>query len=374
MRQSSLLIASIVFLAGPCLAQDSDKNQRAVQRFKSLDKNGDGVLTPDELPRKRLFKFMDKNNDGKIDLDEAKGVRKRMEEAKEAIAKQPKPSHSIAYHKVDGVDSRLLSLDIYSPKSEEETKSNAKRPVVVMIHGGGWAIGDKASKGVIHPKCADFLKKGYLFVSINYRLSPKVKHPVHVQDCARALAYIHDHIAEHGGNPEQMLVMGHSAGAHLAALVSIDDQYLKAHGKDLKIVKGVVLLDGAAYNVPTQIAASAGKERALKMYKDAFGTTDKEWRGASPTLHVKANKNVAPFLIFHAGDRKASEAQAKELGKTLEKAGYKASIEHAKDKTHSSMNRDLGKEKDKPTASIHKFFEGLLKTPPAKKEAPSSGK
>lgn len=370
MKHTILTPLILCSLISPCIAQDAAKD-RAVQRFKSLDKNGDGFVTPDELPRARLFKFMDKNGDGKIDLDEAKGVRKRIEKAKAAIAKQPKPSHSIAYHKVEGVDSKLLSLDIYTPKSNDKSKSQSKRPVMVMIHGGGWAIGDKAGKGVIHPKCADFLKKGYLFVSINYRLSPKVKHPVHVQDCARALAYLHDHIAEHGGNPEQMLVMGHSAGAHLAALVSIDDQYLKAHGKDLKIVKGVVLLDGAAYNVATQIAASAGKKVALKMYKDAFGNTEKEWAAASPTLHVKAKKNVAPFLIFHAGDRKASEAQAKELGKALEKAGYKASIEHAKDKNHSSMNRDLGKKSDKATATIHKFFESLVKGPKPKKD-PSS--
>ena len=364
--KQELLLFTLILVASPCMAQETDKDQRAIQRFKALDKNGDGFLTPDEFPRKRLFKFMDKDGDGRIDLDEAKGVRKRLSDAKKARKNQPKPSHSIVYHKSEGVAPKLLSLDIYTPK-EKEKGSHSKRPVVVMIHGGGWAIGDKAGAGVIHPKCADFLKRGYLFVSINYRLSPKVKHPVHVQDCARALSYIHDHIAEHGGNPEQILLMGHSAGAHLAALVSIDDQYLKVHGKSLKVIKGVVLLDGAAYNVETQIAASAGKKMARKLYKDAFGITKKEWAAASPTLHVKANKNVAPFLIFHAGDRKASENQAKELSRTLVKAGYKASIEHAKDKSHSSMNRDLGKAGDKPTASIHKFFEGLVKAQSPKK-------
>jgi arylformamidase len=119
-------------------------------------------------------------------------------------------------------------LDVYSPR-------DAKRlPVVFWIHGGGWVTGDKSSVQ-IKPKA--FMDRGFVFVSTGYRLLPNVDMATIVRDIAKSIRWVHDHIAEYGGDPERLFVMGHSAGAQLAALVCTDDRYLKAEGLSLAIIR-----------------------------------------------------------------------------------------------------------------------------------------
>ena len=150
-----------------------------------------------------------------------------------------------------GGDPKLNSLDIYAPEGK------TKCPVVVFIHGGGWQIGDKRSGA--QAKGKGFPEQGYVFVSINYRLAPKVKHPVLAQDVAKAIAYVHANIGKYGGDPDRIFVMGHSAGAHLAALVSTDDRYLNAEGLTLKTLRGTILLDGGSYDM-----SATGTKKASK--------------------------------------------------------------------------------------------------------------
>src|SRR5713226_2558393 len=110
-------------------------------------------------------------------------------------------------------------LDVYSPQ-------NAKNlPVVFWIHGGGWQGGDKTD---VQIKPQAFMDKGFVFVSTNYRLLPSVDMATIVHDIAKSIRWVHDHIAEHGGDPNRLFIMGHSAGAQLAALICTDDRYLKA--------------------------------------------------------------------------------------------------------------------------------------------------
>ncbi len=126
-------------------------------------------------------------------------------------------------------------LDVYSPQDAKNL------PVVFWIHGGGWQAGDKSS---VQIKPQVFVDKGFVFVSTNYRLLPHVDMETIVRDIAKSIHWVHDHIAEHGGDPKRLLIMGHSAGAQLAALVCIDDRYLKAEGLSLDIIKGCVPVDG----------------------------------------------------------------------------------------------------------------------------------
>ena len=110
-------------------------------------------------------------------------------------------------------------VDIYAPAGAKNL------PVVFWIHGGGWQAGDKTS---VQIKPQVFVEKGFVFVSTNYRLLPTVEMPAIVQDIAKSIHWVHDHIAEHGGDPKRILVMGHSAGAQLAALICTDERFLKA--------------------------------------------------------------------------------------------------------------------------------------------------
>ena len=146
--------------------------------------------------------------------------------------------------------------------------SNARRlrtempktaPVVFWIHGGGWQGGDKTSA---HAKPKAFVDKGYVFVSTNYRLLPSVDMETIVRDVAKSIRWVHDHIAEYGGDPKRLIVTGHSAGAQLAALICTDDRYLKAEGLSLAIIKGCIPVDGDTYDVPLMIETAAARRKA----------------------------------------------------------------------------------------------------------------
>jgi arylformamidase len=261
-----------------------------------------------------------------------------------------KKSLDIPYASVKGVDPNLLSLDIYAPQNSRGL------PVIVMIHGGGWRRGDKANASMVANKVPYFVNAGYVYVSINYRLSPAVKHPVHVQDVAKALVWIHDHIAQYGGNPNQISLMGHSAGAHLAALVATDDRYLKALGQDLTLLKGVILLDSAAYNLSRSNNESGEGDYMRDLYTQAFGSDPNAWKDASPMTHIAPGKHIPPFLIFYASPRRSKVSQ--ELADALVKAGTSARVVQAEGKDHSAINADIGKVGDRPTQVIMQFLAG----------------
>jgi acetyl esterase/lipase len=134
-------------------------------------------------------------------------------------------------------------LDIYTP----ERASDTHLPVLFWIHGGGWQVGDK-SDVALKPKV--FTERGFVFVSTNYRLLPDVEMDALIRDVAKSLAWVHRNIADYGGDPQQIFVGGHSAGAQLAALICIDDRYLKEQGVPFGVLKGCVPVDGDTYDIP----------------------------------------------------------------------------------------------------------------------------
>ena len=139
---------------------------------------------------------------------------------------------------------KLQTLDVYSPAEAKGL------PVVFWIHGGGWQGGDKSE---VYTKPQVLNGKGFVFVSINYRLLPKVDMATLTRDVAKAVRWVHDHIAEYGGDPKRLLIMGHSAGAQLAALLCTDERYLKEEGLSFAIIKGCVPVDGDTYDIPAMI-------------------------------------------------------------------------------------------------------------------------
>ncbi len=245
---------------------------------------------------------------------------------------------------------KLTQLDVYQPAGGE------KLPVMVFIHGGSWWAGDKRLDS---HKPTFFTGRGYVFVSVNYRLSPKVQHPVHVEDVAKAIAWIHANIAEYGGDPNRIFLLGHSAGAHLAALVATDERYLKENGTDLSAVKGVIVLDGGGYDIPAIV--NSGEPFAKSRFKRAFGDTVSVWKDASPLSHVAAGKGIPPFLLVHAGKRKVSREQAETFAKALHDAGVRAEVFHAADKNHLTVNRAIGDDEDETTQAIMTFLNSIVK-------------
>src|SRR4051794_6759569 len=241
------------------------------------------------------------------------------------------------------------TLDVYAPA---EGKGH---PVVLWIHGGGWRQGDKRG---VQKKPEAFVEKGLVFVSTNYRFVPNVTVKEMTGDIARAIRWVHDHAEEYGGDPNTILVMGHSAGAHLAALVCTDDRYLKAEGLSLAIIKGCVPVDTAVYDVVKQIESVGGPRSAI--YSSVFGDSESQ-KDSSPVAHVAKGKGIPPFLILHVADRPDSKAQSGMLARALQDAGVSAKIVPAEGKTHGTINSDLGLPDDKPTRALWEFLDGALK-------------
>ncbi|MBL0174381.1 MAG: alpha/beta hydrolase [Ignavibacteria bacterium] len=142
-----------------------------------------------------------------------------------------------AYDTIPGVDPKLLRLDVYVP-----TGATHSLPTVMYVHGGYWNVGDKSAVGV---KPALFTSKGYVFVSVNYRLSPDppdtaavdaVRHPTHARDVAKAIRTLYDNARQFHGDTSRFLLIGHSAGAHLVDIVSTNPRFLEEAGLSLHVL------------------------------------------------------------------------------------------------------------------------------------------
>jgi arylformamidase len=249
-------------------------------------------------------------------------------------------------------------LDIYSPRGSKNL------PVVFWIHGGGWQTGDKTS---VQIKPQFFMDNKIVFVSTNYRLLPDVDMGTIVRDIAKSLRWVHDHIAEHGGDPQRLLVMGHSAGAQLAALVSIDDRYLKAEGLSLAIIKGCVPVDGDTYDVPAIIETGETRRRVHGLpqakfgHREKFGNDAAKHRDLSAVTHVAKDKGIPPFLILHVAEHPDTSAQAQRLGNVLKEAGVSVTVFGGKETTHNKLNADLGLPGDPATKALDEFVGAALK-------------
>lgn len=249
-------------------------------------------------------------------------------------------------------------LDIYAPP-------NAKNlPVVFWIHGGGWQTGDKSS---VQLKPQFFMDRGFVFVSTNYRLLPSVDMATIVRDIAKSIHWVHDHIAAHGGDPKRLLIMGHSAGAQLAALVCTDERYLKAEGLSLAIIKGCVPVDGDTYDIPAMIETAETRNRVHGLpqpkfgHRVKFGDDPAKHKDFSAVTHVATGKGIPPFLILHVADHPDVRAQAQRLDSVLKEAGIPVTNFGARETNHTKINADLGLPEDPSTKALLEFLGKALK-------------
>ena len=248
-------------------------------------------------------------------------------------------------------------LDIYAPDGAKNL------PVVFWIHGGGWQAGDKTD---VQIKPRVFTERGFLFVSTNYRLLPQVEMSVLIGDVAKSLGWVYKNISKHGGDPKRIFVMGHSAGAQLAALTCIDERYLKAEAVPFDVLKGCVPVDGDTYDVPAIITTAEIRQTVHGFplpefgHRVKFGNDPKKHIDFSAVTHVAKGKGIPPFLILHVAGHPDVTAQAKRLGTVLEKAEIPVTVFGAPETTHSKLNADLGEPEDPATQALFKFLDPLL--------------
>ena len=227
-----------------------------------------------------------------------------------------------------------------------------KAPVLLFVHGGGWSIGDKAHAAPDKAKWAN--SKGWAFASANYRLVPQATVEQQAADVAHAIAWLRSNAAREGLDLNRIVLMGHSAGAHLVALVGTDPRYLTAAGVPMNAVIGAVLLDGAGYDVAAR--ASAEMNIVKPMYEAAFSNDPKRQAALSPTRHAAA-PNVSRWLILPIERRADSQAQSKGLAEALNRAGTSATVIAVPGESHGSLNKGLGEGGDFATKQIERFLD-----------------
>lgn len=228
----------------------------------------------------------------------------------------------------------LQTLDYYPAASAR------RAPLVVFVHGGGWKRGDKRMMAG-SAKLADWQARGYAVASVNYRLVPDATVEDQARDVAAAVARLRRDAATQGHDSDRIVLVGHSAGAHLVALVGTDPAWLRSAGLGPAAVRGIVALDGAGYDVPSQMGENA---RLLgDTYKQAFGTDPARQAALSPTRHAAA-PNAPRFLILHV-DRPDAKRQSEGLASALRAAGTPVELRHVAGRGlvgHMEINRKLG--------------------------------
>lgn len=224
-----------------------------------------------------------------------------------------------------------LALDIYPVPNSKNL------PVVVFVHGGAWMLGDKKTK--IQPKVHLFNSQDYIFVSVNYRLSSffntKTQYPSHPNDVADAVKWLYENIQRYGGNPDNMVLMGHSAGAQIVSLLGTSEAFLPKRGISLKTIKGIISIDTEGYDV-----AGMGDE-GVKIYRRIFGEDAAQWKAASPQLNITAGKNYPSFLVATRGQSYRKQISSNFVN-ALKNAGAEAKHIDVDPYSHFQSNNKIG--------------------------------
>ncbi len=230
----------------------------------------------------------------------------------------------------------LQKMDVFLAKGQD---ASVLAPVIVMVHGGGWCVGDKNMKKTTANKVSGWTPKGFVVVSVNYPMvSDGLMAVAQAEDVARAIVHVQKNAHEWGGDGKRVILMGHSAGAHLVSLVNADADIRNKIG--VAPVLGTISLDSGATNVPVQMT-NPNAVKSLKMrYQEAFGQDEAGWVAASP--HHQLSETASPWLGVCSSTRPDDPCgQAKEYAKKSKSMGIDAyALPIAK--SHGDINNDLG--------------------------------
>jgi acetyl esterase/lipase len=221
---------------------------------------------------------------------------------------------------------RKQRFDVYAPKGVRNA------PVILMVHGGAWRIGDKRSKGVVENKVARWSRAGIIVISVNYRMLPGTDPVEQARDVARALAAAQARMAEWGGDPNSVVLMGHSAGAHLVALIDANPALATRLGARAWL--GAVILDSAALDIVQTM-----ERPHAALYDEAFGRDRVYWREASPHHHLAAG--AKPLLMVCSARRRDSCRAAQRLAAKATSVGVRAEVLPVA-KSHAAIDAQLG--------------------------------
>lgn len=245
-------------------------------------------------------------------------------------------------------NSALQTMDVYLPADTHASVAK-NMPVIFMVHGGAWKIGDKSAAAVVTNKIKRWVPQGVIFISVNYRMLPQARPLQQAEDVASALAFAQSRAADWGGDRQKFVLFGHSAGAHLVALLASSPE-ISAHAGAGPWL-GTVALDSAAYDV-NEIMSN----RHYRFYDEAFGSDPAYWRANSPLIQL--TQAGAPFLAVCSSLRPDHPCvQAEHFVNKAHTLGMSASLLPQK-LNHLDINQRLGQDSDY-TASVENFLRSL---------------
>ena len=241
-----------------------------------------------------------------------------------------------------------LKIDIYAPDGAKPARFGRRgAPVVMYAHGGGWI---KGSRKKVYSQHRWLTKKGYIFVSVDYRPVPQTDIDGQVRDVSQAINWVRKNIRQYGGNPRKIVIMGHSAGAHLVAMVAAKN----TAGK----IAGVIPNDVQAYDM---VAYGVVRGGIGHPYDKAFGSNINDWVRWSPSTYAKRNRGMPPHLILHSGSQKARRKQlTRGYANLLRSRGTKAYTFDGGAYTHGSIARTLGRD-NSVTRAVEQFLEQVTR-------------
>lgn len=248
------------------------------------------------------------------------------------------PSGSLANEKgAVTIDYGPAKLDIHAIKSARSL------PVVIYVHGGAWQIGRRSE---LDAKPGFFRALGYLFVSIDYRLAPFAKPDRQVEDVAAAYAWVRANIAAYGGNPERIVMLGHSAGSHLVALAALS-------GK-LPGLAGLICNDIQMYDIARFTTLNGG--HLPRHYGYLFGKGER-WDSLSPA-HFIGKGPMPPVLVAYS-KMPLSRELSLEFYARLKAAGVRVTVFDGRAYRHKEINRQIGVDQGGISAAIADYLRAL---------------
>lgn len=221
---------------------------------------------------------------------------------------------------------RAQRFDVYRPAHP------TRAPILFMVHGGGWRVGDKDMDRVVENKVARWLPKGVIFVTVNYRMDDAVTPVMEAEDVGAALAKVQALAPGWGGDPDNVILMGHSAGGHLVTLINAAPEIATAQGA--RMWKGVVSLDSGTMNVPETMEA-----RHMRLFDDAFGQDPAAWQAASP--YHRLDGPMQPLLGICRQRSADSCPQNRQLAQKARSFGSEMEVQ-PEAMTHGAINSELG--------------------------------
>jgi acetyl esterase/lipase len=227
-----------------------------------------------------------------------------------------------------------------------------RAPLIVYLHGGGWSAGTpKAGSAAAEPD--HFTGAGYAYATIGYRFVPEATVEQQLADIAQGIALLRQ---QKGIDPDDIVLLGHSSGGHLAAMLGADPAWLEAAGVPFEAVKAVVLLDPAAIDIPPIIAAGRGAGTVARYYQPAFGDDPARQATLSPLSHTEA-PNAPAWLMLHDVNNPLAGLQSQQLSVALIAAGAReATVLPVQDTTHLRLNDEIGRPGNMATAEIDAFL------------------